>query len=164
MILDLKGVFDCEGYSRDLSYELDMSGFNDQSGGFPLKEPVKVVAAIHNRAGVVGLHVKTRSVYSTQCDRCCAPVNEHLDIVFDNILVREIAGDDDNGELILVQDDKLDLDELVSSNIILNLPMKHLCSESCKGLCPICGKNLNEGDCGCDKGGDSPFSVLKDLK
>jgi uncharacterized protein len=163
MILDLKGVFDCEGYSRDLSFELDMSSFKDQSGGFPFKEPVKVVATIRNRTGVVGLHVETQSDYFTQCDRCCKPITQRLGIVFDNVLVREMAGNDDSGDIIKVEGDKLDLDELASSNIILNLPMKHLCSESCKGLCAVCGKNLNEGDCGCDRGGYSPFSVLKDL-
>jgi uncharacterized protein len=163
MILDLKGVFDREDYSRDLSFEFDMGSFKDQSGEFPFKEPVKVAAAIRNRAGVVGLHVEARSNYFTQCDRCCEPIVERLDIVFDNVLVKEIAGGGDIGDIIKVEDDKLDLDELVSSNIILNLPMKHLCSESCKGLCPVCGKNLNDGDCGCDRGGYSPFSALKDL-
>ena len=163
MIIDLKGVFDCEGYSRDLSFELDMSSFEDLSGEFPFKKPVKVVATIRNRAGVVGLHAQTRSIYFTQCDRCCAPISEQLDVDFDNVLVREIAGNGDIGDIIKVEGDKLDLDELASSNIILNLPMKHLCSKSCKGLCSVCGKNLNDGDCGCVKGEQSPFSVLKNL-
>ena len=164
MILDLKGIFDCEGYSRDLSYEFDMSDFDDQSGGFPFKEPVRVVAVVRNHAGVVELHAEARSDYFTQCDRCCAPLREQLDIVFDNVLVKEIAGEDDGGDIIVVKDEKLNLDELVTTNIILNLPMKHLCSVSCKGLCPVCGKNLNDGDCKCNRSDDSPFSVLKNLK
>jgi uncharacterized protein len=163
MILDLKGVFEYEGFNRNVSYELDMSGFEDQSGGFPLKEPVIVNASLRNRAGVVGLHVETQSVYSTQCDRCCAPLNEQLSITFDNVLVRDAASEGDSGDLIKVEEDKFDLDEHVWTNVILNLPMKHLCSEACKGLCPKCGKNLNEGDCGCDNSDDSPFSVLKSL-
>lgn len=163
MILDLKGVFDCEGYSRDLSYELDMTSYKDSSGESPFKEPVKVAASIRNRAGVVGLHVEAKANYFTQCDRCCKPICEQFNIAFDNVLVREIAGEGDSGDIIKVEDDKLDLDELVSSNVILDLPMKHLCSESCKGICPVCGKNLNEGSCECKKSNDSPFSVLKDL-
>lgn len=163
MILDLKGVFDCEGYSRDLSYELDMTSFKDAAGLAPFKEPVKVAAFIRNRAGVVGLHVEADAKYFTQCDRCCKPICEQLNIVFDNVLVREIAGEDESGDIIKVENERLNLDELVTSTIILDLPMKHLCSESCKGLCPVCGKNLNEGSCECKKGVDSPFSVLKDL-
>jgi uncharacterized protein len=165
MILDLKGVFDCEGYSRDLSFELNMGGYEDRPCGSPFKEPVRVAAKLCNRAGVVALHVEAKSGYFTQCDRCCTPIREQIDIAFDNVLVKELAGEGGSDDLIMVTDDKLDLDELVSSNIILNLPMKHLCSESCKGLCPVCGKNLNDGDCGCDRGGgNSPFSVLENLK
>ena len=164
MILDLKGVFDCEGYRRDLSYELSMGDYKDEIGEFPFKEPVQVKAAVENRAGVVSLHVETKSRYVTQCDRCCAPLDEPMNIPFDNVLVRQASGEGDKGDIIVVEDDRLDLDELVYTNIVLNLPMKHLCSEDCKGLCPVCGKNRNEIDCGCDTGGrKSPFSILKDL-
>ena len=58
---------------------------------------------------------------------------------------------EDNDELILVESQEIDLDELVMSDLLLTLPMKHLCREDCKGLCAQCGKNLNEGDCGCKK-------------
>lgn len=163
MVLDLKGVFDCEGYSRDMSYDFDMSGYEDHPGSHPFKEPVKVTANVSNCAGVVKLHVSTKAGYFTQCDRCCAPLCEKADVIFDNVLVKKLENDGDSGDLVKVENEKLDLDTLVSSNIILNLPMKHLCSESCKGLCPVCGKNLNEGSCGCKGSSDSPFSVLKDL-
>jgi len=44
---------------------------------------------------------------------------------------------------------KLDISRALNDNIILNLPMKHLCSEQCRGLCSKCGANLNEVQCGC---------------
>jgi uncharacterized protein len=163
MVLDLKGVFECEGYSRDLTYDYDMGWYEDHPGSHPFKEPVKVSVNVSNVAGVVGLHVHAMADYYTQCDRCCVPLCEKTDVVFDNVLVKELENEVDSDDLIKVEDEKLDLDEFVSSGIILNLPMKHLCSESCKGLCPVCGKNLNEGSCECKNNNDSPFSVLKDL-
>ena len=55
-------------------------------------------------------------------------------------------------------------DEVVISDIILNYPQKYLCKDDCKGLCPECGKNLNEGDCGCNKTQvDSRLEILKQL-
>ncbi|MCK4236882.1 MAG: DUF177 domain-containing protein, partial [Candidatus Krumholzibacteria bacterium] len=52
----------------------------------------------------------------------------------------------------------------VREAVILELPMKFLCSENCKGLCSRCGANLNEGDCGCNlRSGDSRWDVLKKL-
>lgn len=151
MILDLRGAFECEGFHKEFSYELDMSDYEDPSGSKPFEEPVKISGSVVNKAGLVKLHVETESNYHTQCDRCCTPVCEHLSVPFDNVLTKEMAGEGENGDIIDVRDEKLDIDELAESNIILNLPMKHLCKEGCKGLCPTCGRNLNEGECECGK-------------
>ncbi|MEG2372051.1 MAG: DUF177 domain-containing protein, partial [Hydrogenoanaerobacterium sp.] len=63
-------------------------------------------------------------------------------------LVKQV-NDDSNDDFIVVPSLKLDLDELALSDVILELPSKVLCKESCKGLCPICGVNLNEESCTC---------------
>ena len=47
-------------------------------------------------------------------------------------------------------DDEMDLTDVIQRSILENLPMKVVCKEECKGLCPKCGKNLNEGDCDCN--------------
>ena len=68
--------------------------------------------------------------------------------------------------------DIIDISPLIDENIILNIPQKVLCSEDCKGLCPVCGANLNvreEGgvfsaeSCGCERDGDPRFDALKSL-
>ena len=56
---------------------------------------------------------------------------------------------DDDGDYIETPDYRLELDDLVLSDILLELPLKYLCSDDCKGLCERCGKNLNEGECDC---------------
>ena len=45
---------------------------------------------------------------------------------------------------------ELDLEELLREELQLSWPSKVLCSEECKGICSVCGQNLNEGDCECD--------------
>ena len=45
---------------------------------------------------------------------------------------------------------EMDAETLIDNEMIMSLPMKVLCKETCKGLCPVCGKNLNDGECGCD--------------
>lgn len=47
--------------------------------------------------------------------------------------------------------DQIDVNQLIRDTIILRIPIKPLCKPDCKGLCPLCGKNLNEGDCKCQK-------------
>ncbi|MEI3507380.1 MAG: DUF177 domain-containing protein [Anaerotignum faecicola] len=57
----------------------------------------------------------------------------------------------ENEETETFTGDQIDLADFVKRGIIGELPMKVLCREDCKGLCPVCGKDLNEGDCGCDR-------------
>jgi uncharacterized protein len=61
--------------------------------------------------------------------------------------------------------DKINIGEDVRDYALLALPMKKLCSEDCKGLCPKCGKNLNDGSCNCkDEKIDSRWEPLQKLK
>ena len=46
---------------------------------------------------------------------------------------------------------ELNLDRMVHDEILVNWPDKVLCRENCKGICPVCGQNLNDKDCGCDR-------------
>ncbi|MEG1778901.1 MAG: DUF177 domain-containing protein, partial [Oscillospiraceae bacterium] len=69
----------------------------------------------------------------------------------------------DNDEYIVLDDGILDLDELATSDIILELPIKNICSKGCKGLCPYCGANLNEKSCNCKAPSDPVWSKLDSL-
>lgn len=60
--------------------------------------------------------------------------------------------------------DVLDLSEVIRENLQLALPMKRVCRPQCQGLCPVCGHNLNQGDCGCPRQPrDGRWAVLGDL-
>lgn len=163
MVLNLKSVF-AGGETLTFEYALDLSGLEAYRGEYPLREPVRVTGKVVNRAGLVTLEAEARFTYKTECDRCLKEIAENLEVKIENILATEMARESDDGEIIVCSDETLDMDELVTTNIILSLSMKHLCRPDCKGLCPKCGKNLNEGDCGCDKGYVNPvFSQLKDM-
>lgn len=96
------------------------------------------------------------------CSRCLEPVVEHYKISFD-----EVYMDDSEAEFKVI-DEKIDLSSMVDENIVLNIPYRVLCKENCKGLCPVCGINLNKKKCKCntsidDISGANPFAVLKDF-
>ena len=65
--------------------------------------------------------------------------------------------------------DTVELDEAIQTNVIMNIPAQRLCSENCKGLCPVCGADLDTGCCCCsrgennDKAVDARLAVLKDF-
>ena len=147
MILDLKSVFREKGSSIPLDYALDYSG-ESLKGDYPLKKPVAVNGTIGNRAGVVSMQADVTVVYDAPCDRCAADCTRIYVIKIDRILVDELSNQADDDKLLL-EDMKLDLYQSCFEEIVLNLPIKHLCDDSCKGICPSCGKNLNVGPCGC---------------
>jgi len=67
--------------------------------------------------------------------------------------------------LILFHGDEIDLHDAVQEEVLMAMPMKTLCRPDCKGLCPQCGADLNQGECGCEKKIINPkFALLKGLK
>ena len=66
---------------------------------------------------------------------------------FEHTLVRSVQSDRD--DYVVCENNTLDLDELAISDLLLQLPTKILCRDDCKGLCYVCGQDLNEGKCNC---------------
>ncbi len=147
MILDLKSTFAVEGSAKQIDYEFDMSDI-EFSGVFPLKTPISVKGTVSNSAGVVALVLNIEYVYSAPCDRCGEFAERGHNVKLDKMLAVSIEGEDSD-TIITVPDMKLDVDGLVYSEVILDVPSKHLCNEECKGICSVCGKNLNKENCTC---------------
>ncbi len=160
MLFELKSVFMNEGEVKQTQYELDMAEI-DVDGVFPFKTPICVSAAAENRASLVTVYLDLSFDYTRSCDRCGEDFTRQMKMRFAHRLVQTLA-DDGNDDYIETPDFTLELDEIVVSDILLSLPSKNLCRDDCKGLCQICGKNLNCGDCSCDKRQiDSRLEVLK---
>ncbi len=98
-----------------------------------------------------------------QCVRCLTDFNHEMRWSFTELYAFDKRSETDSG-LILPEDAHIDLAELIREYALLEIPISPLCREDCKGLCPECGQNLNEKDCGHrPEQSDSPFAKLKDL-
>lgn len=87
------------------------------------------------------------------CDRCLSDVTFTVPVSCDEtieIAEGEVVADEDLGPYPFIDEEGIDVDELILNEILVNFPAKILCQDDCKGLCPVCGKNRNEKDCGCD--------------
>lgn len=162
MLLDLKEIFVSDGAAQDVSYPLDLHEV-DIAGGHPFCSPVEVSAHVENKAGIVTIGISADFDYVTACDRCMTPIERHFHYDFSHQLIESLE-EDYNDDYIEAPDLALDLDELVSTDILLELPSKFLCKGDCQGLCQKCGHNLNLGDCDCDKAEIDPrLEKLKEL-
>lgn len=161
MVIDLKKYF--QGQQDTLRYELDLSGL-ELGGVKPFCAPVKVEALCRGFAGSVLLELHARYTVSMPCDRCCQTVTQEWERNFSHTVVRQLSDEQDDDSYVVAPEERLDLDELVREDILLDMPTKFLCAPDCKGLCPKCGKNLNQGPCGCgDREIDPRLAVLKEL-
>ena len=134
MTIDLRKYY--LGSSDELEWDLELSGM-ELGGVKPFCAPVKVRGQLKGSPDSVELSGTAVYTMTMPCDR---------------------------GEFVVVPDDQLDLDQLLTEDILLDVPSKFLCSPGCKGLCPTCGKNLNQGPCGCERDTVDPrLAVLKDL-
>ena len=162
MIIDLKQVFVNDNFTLPLKYAFDLSHI-EYMGEYPLKKPVEIAGEIVNKASVVRLEAEISFEFDASCDRCGARTAKTHTLKVSKSLATSIEGEDSD-TIVTVPDMKFNLDEFLYAEVITNLPMKHLCSESCKGLCVKCGKNLNEGECGCQRKEIDPrLSALADL-
>jgi uncharacterized protein len=107
------------------------------------------------------------------CSRCLEPFRLPVNSAFDLRYhpASEMSQDEereveeDDLETSYYRDDQIDLNELMREQFYLALPMKPLCGDDCKGLCPQCGTNRNTGTCGCDTGWEDPrLAPQKQLK
>lgn len=164
MKLDLRQLFEVVDEHLPVEYDLDLSGY-ELFGMRPFITPVAVRGLVKNVAGIVTLDYSVQFTLHLFCDRCLKEFERGFSEGFQHVLVNRLESDDDlYSDYIVVPDMHLDLDELVVSDIMLAMPSKFLCSEDCKGLCPQCGKDLNQGDCDCtEQKGDPRFDVLKQL-
>ncbi len=150
MKLMLKELFEV------VSSEREIDGFvtSDElilPEGYSLKGPVAIKGRIFNRAGIVTLEFSLKAPMTLVCDRCLYEFENVFEYDFSHILVTDLSNEDESEEYILCKDNVLDLDELAISDLLLQLPSKILCKEDCKGLCFVCGQNLNEATCECSK-------------
>ena len=147
MILDLKSVFLNESSVLEQSYSFSMADVVID-GIHPFVSPVVTQIRAENRAGIVRLFLAAVFDLAKPCDRCGADVTRNFQMKFEHYLAISLSGDQ-NDDYIETPDYTLDIDELLRSDIILELPSKYLCREDCKGLCPVCGANRNIVQCDC---------------
>ena len=131
MVLKLRELFD--GAVNELPFEGEITADEFNAYGFGLKAPIVIRGQAVNRAGIVTLKLHAQFTALLVCDRCLDEFERELSYDFEHILVRELAGDDDE-EFVVCRGDKLDVTELAAADIRLELPTKILCREDCEGL------------------------------
>lgn len=163
------------GDTLPLKGHLDESSYTLGEREFSLPSGIDYDLMLTNAGeGILVTGILTTHVVGT-CDRCLSPAEFDVSGEVDEYYLfeePEDTGDDEDDELdfsIVSADNTIDLSGALLSSLVMETPFVVLCQPDCKGLCPVCGANLNEEDCGHaaqieeERLKASPFAVLASL-
>lgn len=165
MLVNLSDALTLQGKTVQLEVQTELDSFEGAYGSFDITEKSPIILTVENTgADEARVEGNVRFTFATQCDRCLTDVPTMLDIKFERIVTSPDAETEDEDSRQFMDGYQLDVDALVQNEILVNWPVKILCKEDCKGICPKCGQNLNTGECGCDTFVPDPrMAVLKDI-
>lgn len=161
MLLDVRKIINAPGERMDFQFALDLSDV-DFGGLYPAQDPVVVTGDVRNTAGMLLLRFTAGTVLHSVCDRCLKRFDNPKSVQCDYVLAEKVENER-NDEIIELKDGCVDIGELARTAFILEMDAKTLCSEDCKGICPGCGVDLNQGSCTCKKQVDPRLAVLAQL-
>ena len=141
--------------------------------GFSVEDGPRGRLFVQRRGRDVFVHGEVRASFWFECSRCLERFRQTLEIAVsqmlrpaedDQVSAKEIELNPDDLEYATYDEEEILLESIVEEHLLLSLPMQPLCAEDCKGLCPGCGSNLNDGSCAClNSERKSPFDCLKEF-
>lgn len=148
MRINMRQLFEIVGERLSIDYSPDIEAAASYAG-VKCAAPAAVKGVMENRAGIVTLNYDLIVNLHQCCDRCLSEFNREYSFSFEHTIVKSLNTDSD--DYIKADGDSFDMDECVVSDLLLQLPTKILCKEDCKGLCYVCGNDLNKSECGCKR-------------
>ncbi|MBS5523665.1 MAG: DUF177 domain-containing protein [Clostridiales bacterium] len=168
MIINISEILSTARKSESYSVPIETEAFvmGGESYPFQSKEPVALtITNMGNKEISIVGHIGV--VLCIPCARCLEDVPTSFSLDIDKTIDLKESDEDrinDLDETCYINHSSLDVDRLVSNEILIHFPMKTLCREDCKGICFKCGQNLNLGECGCDRESLDPrMSAIRDI-
>lgn len=119
------------------------------SEDYAFEGPIEVTGTVVYTGTCWRVSGKIKVVKTFVCGRCLTDCRENQSYDFSEDYSQEAAETEDLVNVF--EGDMLDIQDMVRDTLLAAQPLSNICKPDCKGLCPVCGHNLNEGDCGCDR-------------
>ena len=162
MKISLEKIIKIDNALIELDFSEVIEGLDTIYGDCEFTQPASFKGQLSNYDGVLSLRGRLKAEYKANCSRCLKEINNFINTTVDEKLVSEKS--DHDIEVYTYEGNVVDISKILKDNIILALPVRQLCSEDCKGICPTCGVDLNFQDCNCNrKDVDLRLEVLKNF-
>ncbi len=162
MKLCLRDAFASSSFNKTYNYRFSKEDLGDLPAQL-ISNAVEVEITVEGQNGFVTCKMKIEGTFSVLCGRCAKP----FELNFSSVTNKPVLRDDgvcDEDAVYLNSAMCFDLNDEVFARLCFEFPMAPLCKPDCKGLCPVCGCDLNANSCSCDtKTVDPRLAVLKNL-
>ncbi|MCR5144273.1 MAG: DUF177 domain-containing protein [Lachnospiraceae bacterium] len=167
MFIELKDLLTIANKHLEVPCNMEAKSFEYMGNEYPLTEIKPFDLCLTNDSNKeLLISGETSLKVIIPCDRCLENVPTEFNIRIDRVLKVDngMLLDDADGDDDFVNENQLDVDRLIFDEILVNWPAKVLCKDDCKGICLICGQNLNIQDCGCNRHViDSRMAAFQDV-
>ncbi|WP_461810059.1 YceD family protein [Faecalimonas sp.] len=165
MLINLSDVLTEHHKTIEQDCSIEMQEFKSELGSFPItkKENLHIVIK-YIKGRELFIRGNTKFTIIIPCDRCLEDVPTEFKLDFEKTVDLSDEQENELDEKNYIDGYHLDVDKLLYNEILIGWPMKILCSDDCKGICNVCGQNLNKGTCDCeDTSLDPRMSVIRDV-
>lgn len=164
MLLNLSKILSTPSAKDDFAIPIELQSISFLGSEYPVADKQDLLIHAENTGKNKILVVGSTSVTLTlTCDRCLEDVPWECKIAFEKEYDKSDANDEWNQESF-IEGNNLDVDKLICEELYPKIPMKVLCSEECKGICPVCGVNRNKEKCDCDQSVPDPrMAAIQDI-
>lgn len=164
MIINISEILTNPSVKKNYDVNIDLSGISFKGRTFPISKKSPFTLEILYEDKVLQILGTTEVKVLIPCDRCLDDVEFTFPISIDESIKMDGDSDGDKDDFYYIDGCILDVDKLISDEIVVALPTKVLCKEDCKGLCSVCGTNLNHDTCDCDRVSLDPrMAAIKDI-
>ena len=145
MRLDLTKLFKTRDSALPFAFEREMDDLQLYGEQLAFTTPVRFAGKVTFADDVFIIEGKITAGYSAACGRCGSET--HSELAIDVLEEFARAEDEEHPDRYIFTGDSIDFSPMVEEMIVLNMPLKHLCREDCRGVCPVCRTNWNLRDC-----------------
>lgn len=149
MIIDVSSILNESGGKLPVCGSVSLEDMDFLGESFHFLAPMEINGYVVNNGKALKLRCSASGRMTVHCARCMKSVEVDIDFDIDEDFMQEGAEMSDEEDIIVFSGYNIEISEVVANSFFMNVPGKYLCSEDCRGLCPDCGQNLNEGECKC---------------
>ena len=149
------------GKEIPFSFTTAATDIDATAADYSFQGPIEVTGTVTNTGMGYRVAGVIRATKQFVCDRCLEDCTEAQEHAFAEVFRAGAAPEDEANSM---EGDTIELDALVRDTLLAAQPLSNICKPDCKGLCPVCGANLNHGDCGCERFVPDPrLAALQDF-